>query len=145
MLAIGGAVASILAMLQFVKDGCSREDFREHVRSVNPKLAPSSVNTNINALIAEWGVLAAEGDQLLLTSRGAAFLESEDPDDVSDWLLTQILGFDNLLYLLRQGPREHKTLIEWPRLAVPKAVLVFGVLLVRQLGLQAQLTDIFGR
>ncbi|MCA7951359.1 hypothetical protein LGM43_13885 [Burkholderia seminalis] len=111
MLAIGGAVASILAMLQFVKDGCSREDFREHVRSVNPKLAPSSVNTNINALIAEWGVLAAEGDQLVLTSRGAAFLESEDPDDVSDWLLTQILGFDNLLSLLRQGPREHKTLI----------------------------------
>lgn len=111
MLAIGGAVASILAMLQFVKDGCSREDFREHVRSVNPKLAPSSINTNINALIAEWGVLTAEGDQLVLTARGAAFLESEDPDDVSDWLLTQILGFDNLLYLLRQGPREHKTLI----------------------------------
>lgn len=111
MLAIGGSVASILAMLQFVKDGCTREDFREHVRSVNPKLSPGSVNTNINALIAEWGVLAAEGDRLFLTPRGAALLESGDPDDVSDWLLTQILGFDNLLYLLRQGPREQKTLI----------------------------------
>lgn len=111
MLAIGGATASILAMLQFVKEGCSREDFREHVRSVNPKLSPSSVNTNINALIAEWGVMAAEGNRLFLTPRGAAFLESADPDDVSDWLLTQVLGLDNLLDLLRQGPREQKTLI----------------------------------
>jgi len=111
MLAMAGGVGSILAMLQFVKDGCTREDFREHVRSVNPKLAPSSVNTHINALIAEWGVLAAEGDRLLLTPRGAAFLETGDPEDLSDWLLTQILGFDNLLYSLRQGPREQKTVI----------------------------------
>ncbi|KWI18339.1 McrB family protein [Burkholderia ubonensis] len=111
MLAIAGSIPSVLAMLQFVKDGCSREDFREHVRSVNPKLSAGSVNTNINALIAEWGVLAADGNSLKLTSRGMAFLESGDPDDVADWLLTQILGFDNLLYLLRHGPREQKTLI----------------------------------
>lgn len=111
MLAIGGSIPSVLAMLQFVKDGCSREDFREHVRAVNPKLSPSSVNTNINALIAEWGVLAADNDRMTLTSRGMAFLESGDPDDVSDWLLTQILGFDNLLVLLGNGPREQKTLI----------------------------------
>ncbi len=111
MLAIGGSIPSVLAMLQFVKDGCSREDFREHVRAVNPKLSPSSVNTNINALIAEWGVLAADNDRMTLTSRGVAFLESGDPDDVSDWLLTQILGFDNLLVLLGNGPREQKTLI----------------------------------
>lgn len=111
MLAIAGLVPSVLAMIQFVKDGCSREDLREHVRSINPNLAPGSVNTNINALIAEWGVLAAEGDHMTLTARGAAFLESEDPDDVSDWLLTQILGFDNALYVLRDQPREQKTLI----------------------------------
>ncbi|KVN18707.1 MULTISPECIES: hypothetical protein [unclassified Burkholderia] len=111
MLAIAGSMSSVLAMLQFVKDGCSREDFREHVRAVNPKLSASSVNTNINALIAEWGVLTADGNNLKLTSRGMAFLESGDPDEVSDWMLTQILGFDNLLYLLREGPREQKTLI----------------------------------
>ncbi len=34
---------------------------------------------------------------------------------------------------------------ERSRFSVPKAMLVFGVLLVRQLGLQAQLTDVFGR
>lgn len=111
ILAIAGLVPSVLAMIQFVKDGCSREDFREHVRSVNPNLAPGSINTNINALIAEWGALAADGDRLTLTPRGAAFLESEDPDDVSDWLLTQILGFDNALHFLREQPREQKKLI----------------------------------
>jgi 5-methylcytosine-specific restriction protein B len=111
MLAIAGMVPSVLAMIQFAKDGCSREDFKEHVRAVNPKLAVASVSTNINALIAEWGVLATDGDRINLTPRGAAFLESGDPDDVSDWLLTQILGFDNALYLLSQQPREHKTLL----------------------------------
>lgn len=111
MLAIAGSIPSVLAMLQFVKDGCSREDFREHVRAVNPKLSAGSVNTNINALIAEWGLLAASGNSLKLTSRGMAFLESGDPDDVADWLLTQILGFDNVLYWLRQRPREQKNVI----------------------------------
>lgn len=111
MLAIGGSLPSVLAMLQFVKDGCSREDFREHVRAVNPKLSAGSINTNINALIAEWGVLAAEGTSLRLTSRGEAFLESGEPDEVSDWLLTQILGFDNLLCVLREGPQEQRKLI----------------------------------
>jgi 5-methylcytosine-specific restriction enzyme B len=109
--AFAGWLPTILAMLQFVKDGCSREDFREHVRSVNPRLKPESVDTHINALIGEWGVLSPEGDRLVLTPRGEAFLESEDPDDLSDWLLTQILGFDNLLHLLRQGPFEQKSLL----------------------------------
>ena len=112
MLAIAGFVPSVLAMLQFVKDGCSREDFREHIRALNPKLSASSINTNINALIAEWGVLRAEGNDLTLTSRGMVFLESGETDEVSDWLLTQILGFDNLLYSLRHGPREQRALIE---------------------------------
>ncbi len=119
MLAIAGGLPSVLAMIQFVKDGCSRVDFQEHVRSINPKLAPGSVNTNINALIAEWGVLTAEGDRLTLTPRGATFLESEDPDDVSDWLLTQILGFDNALYLLKEQPREQKALISELQLVNP--------------------------
>lgn len=111
MLAIAGLVPSILAMLEFAKDGCKRADFLEHIRSVNPKLAPPSLATNLNALIAEWGVLRAVNDDLELTPRGEALLESGEPEEVSDWLLTRVLGFDNLLYMLRDGPLPNKQII----------------------------------
>src|SRR5690606_36916912 len=111
MLAIAGLVPSVLAMLEFAKDGCKRADFLEHIRSVNPKLAPASLGSNLNALIAEWGALRAEGDELYLTPRGEALLESGEPEEVSDWLLTRVLGFDNLLYMLRDGPMAHKQVV----------------------------------
>lgn len=104
MLAIGGSFSAVRSMLEFAKDGCVREDFKEHIRSLNPRLSPQSINTNINALIAEWGVLEAAGDRLVPTSRGTTLLENEkaDPDDVSDWLITRILGFDHILHALRK-------------------------------------------
>lgn len=111
MLAIAGHVPSILAMLEFAKDGCKRADFVEHIRSVNPQLAPRSLGTNLNALIAEWGALRAEGDELFLTPRGEALLESGEPEEASDWLLTRILGFDNLLFMLRESSLAHKQVV----------------------------------
>jgi len=111
MLSINGALPSVRAMIEFAKDGCKRADMLEHIRSVNPKLATNSLATNLNALIAEWGVMRASGDDVHLTDRGAAFLENGEPEEVSDWLLTRILGFDNLLYLLREGPLQQKDVI----------------------------------
>jgi len=111
MLAINGGLQSIIAMLDFAKDGCKRVDMLENIRSVNPKLATGSLGTNLNALMAEWGVLRAVGDELFLTPRGEALLATGEPEEVSDWLLTRVLGFDNLLYLLRQGACPHKEVI----------------------------------
>lgn len=111
MLAIAGSVASVLAMLQFVADGCTRQDLRDHVVSINPNLKPESAGTNINALVAEWGALTITGDIVTLTPRGMAFLESGDVEEVSDWLLTQILGFDNALEILRNGEVAQKKMI----------------------------------
>lgn len=106
MLAIGGYFDSLLSMLEFAKEGCSREDLKAHIQSVNPKLKPSSVQTNLNALVAEWGALRPVGEhQLALTPRGEALLESSDPAEASDWLLTRILGFDHILYALRSGEK----------------------------------------
>lgn len=111
MLAIGGLIPSVRAMLQAAKDGCTRADFLENIRSINPRLAPSSLATNLNALISEWGALRAEGDELHLTPRGEALLESGDAEEVSDWLLTRILGFDNLLHMLHARPMAQKEVI----------------------------------
>lgn len=105
MLAIAGSFTTVRSMLEFAKNGCTREDFKEHILSINPRLSPQSINGNLNALIGEWGVLEANGDQLSPTPLGQAVLENEsaDPEDVSDWLITHILGFDHTLYALRQA------------------------------------------
>lgn len=145
MLAIGGSLPSIRSMIEFAKDGCTREDFKEHVRSINPKLSPASVGLNLNALIAEWGVLHATGDSLQLTQRGEAFLQTGNPEEVSDWLLTRILGFDNLLYKLREEPARSAELLAllkqvnpgWTSTFAPSALIGWA----RSLGLVEQGAD----
>ena len=106
MLTITGWFATVRSMLEFAREGCAREDFKEHIRSINPRLSPTSINSTLNALIGEWGVLEVDGERLIPTPRGNSVLDNEsaDPEDVSDWLITRILGFDHILYALRQGP-----------------------------------------
>ncbi|CAD0262002.1 hypothetical protein JFT60_23165 [Pseudomonas sp. MF6772] len=104
MLAIGGGIATIRAIIEFAKEGCKREDLVEHMRSINPSHATSSIRTQLNSLIAEWGVLRAQGEEIHLTPRGEGLLETGEPDEVSDWLLTRVLGVDHMLFALRNGP-----------------------------------------
>ncbi|RYG99369.1 MAG: restriction endonuclease [Alphaproteobacteria bacterium] len=105
MTGIGGGLASVLGMLEFAKEGCKREDFIAHLHAQNPTHTRATLNTNLNCLMAEWGAVRAEGDELRLTDRGVALLETGDPEEVSDWMLTRILGFDNLLVMLRDGEK----------------------------------------
>lgn len=100
MLAIKGGAPTIQAMIEFAAEGCTREDFLQHLQSVSPIAKKTTLATQLNALIAEWGALKAHGNELILTPRGEAFLESGDVDEVVDWMITRILGFDNLLYAL---------------------------------------------
>ena len=102
LLAIGGYVDTLAAILQFVQDGSTKEDLQEHIRALQPKLKPASINTQINALIAEWGAIKNDDGKLQLTERAEAFLETNDPHEFADWLLTRVLGFDNVLHLLRE-------------------------------------------
>ncbi|WP_419735665.1 McrB family protein [Pseudomonas sp. COR18] len=100
MLAIGGGLATIQAMIEFLAHGSTRDDFIEHLHSMSPQSKRSTLNTQLNALIAEWGVIRADQASLHLTSRGEALLESGDPNEVIDWMITRILGFDYLLKAL---------------------------------------------
>jgi hypothetical protein len=101
LLAIGGYLSTLRAILEFAREGCQREDLREHIRSIAPNLQTPSINTTINALMAEWGALKAIDNKLALTERAEAFLETEDPSEFADWLLTRVLGVDNALVYLR--------------------------------------------
>ena len=121
MMTINGGFATVRTLLEFAKEGCAREDFKAHIRSVNPNLSSTSVDSTLNALIAEWDVLAANGDQLTPTPRGLAVLENDsaEPYEVSDWLLTRILGFDHILYALRERNLSFAELIDLLRQVNP--------------------------
>ncbi|WP_135308545.1 hypothetical protein [Pseudomonas nabeulensis] len=71
-------------------------------------------------------VIKANGSDLVLTSRGEAFLESGDPDEVLDLMITRILGFDYLLHALAQGPRTLREAILILRTANPGWTKDFG-------------------
>lgn len=119
MLAIKGGAPTIQAMIEFAAEGCTREDFLQHLQSVSPIAKKSTLATQLNALIAEWGALKAHGNELILTPRGEAFLESGDVDEVIDWMVTRILGFDNLLYALSDSPMANRDAILFLRQVNP--------------------------
>src|SRR5262249_28339403 len=56
----------------------------------------------INVLRSELGTIRHDGQLYVLTERGQALLESEDPDELRDWLLTRVLGIDHVIIRLRE-------------------------------------------
>ena len=98
---ISGGRQALLNILEFCRDGVKREDLKVHIKTISPSLKDSSIPTQINAIISELNCLKSEGDRLVLTDRGYAFLESDDPQELMDWFVTRILGIDHALVILR--------------------------------------------
>lgn len=140
--AMKGWMSSILDMVECVKGNPSREELKEYIHARNPQLSPGSVGFYIQTLIREWGAAVPEGGKLVLTSRGAALADAQDPEVMADWLLTRILGFDHALHFLALAPREKKTLISeirsvnpgWTSTFAPTAMISW----LRALGLTHQ-------
>lgn len=102
---ITGGFPSLLNILEFCRDGVTREDLKDQIRSINPDLKDVSVNASVNVLIADYNCLKRKGDQYVLTARGEDVLESGDPNDLVDWFITHILGVDHAIVQLRDnGP-----------------------------------------
>lgn len=68
----------------------------------------------------------------MLTDRGHAFLESDDPEVLMDWLVTRILGIDHALVILRDETRcSWQELVRriqevspgWTSTRVPRAII----------------------
>ncbi len=110
---VTGGFQAALNILESCRDGVSREDLKSHIRTVSPKLKDSSIATQINVLISEFNCLKWKEDQYVLTDRGHALLESGDPVELMDWLITRILGVDHVLVILRhQGPTALSEVVE---------------------------------
>jgi len=118
--AMRGGLQTVLGALDFVRDGVTRDELRDHLRAENPELKDNSINMVINVLRSELAVIRRNGDNYLLTERGQALLESSDPGELSDWLLTHILGVDHALVELRDhGPQTASDLVKRTQVANP--------------------------
>ena len=96
-----GGLQAVLNILEFCRDGVSREDLKSHFKTISPTLKDSSIAIRINVLIGEYNCLKWNRDQYILTDRGHALLESGDPAELMDWLITRILGVDLAFVILR--------------------------------------------
>lgn len=99
---ITGGRDALLNILESCRDETTREDLKNHIQSVNPRLQDKSAFHVIYILARELDCLKLDGDQVVLTDRGRAFLESDDPGQLMDWLITRILGVDHVLTILRE-------------------------------------------
>jgi hypothetical protein len=102
---IRGLFPAVLSALEFVRDGTTRQELIDFLRANAPDVKEATLRVSVNVLKSELGLIRSEGDRIMLSERGEAVLESGDPDDLADWLLTHVLGVDKALLELRdRGP-----------------------------------------
>jgi len=108
---IANGLQSVLGALDFVEDGVGKDELMGHLRTLLPNYKDSSLNVVIGVLTSELGVVKRENGLFVLTDRGEALLETQDPSELSDWLLTRVLGLDMALVVLRDnGPQPKSAL-----------------------------------
>ncbi|MEM4987232.1 hypothetical protein V8G57_07495 [Collimonas sp. H4R21] len=101
--AMKGSFPSLMSFVQVLEDGLSREEFVDAIRHENPDLAATSIGTVINSIAREFNLSALDNGIYQLTARGINLLNSSDPDELSDHLLTRVLGVDNVIHFLKNG------------------------------------------
>jgi 5-methylcytosine-specific restriction protein B len=99
---ITGGMASIISAISFVENGVAKQELMDHLRSEFSDYRESSLGTLFSILKNEFFVIQQDGDVISPTTRGAALLETNDPEELVPVLITRILGFDNALWFLKQ-------------------------------------------
>ncbi len=128
-----GGFQTLLGFLPALNAGMSRDEFADIIKQGNPDLAPSSLITNINVVTREFDLCRRDGDTYRLSARGINLLETQDPDEFADHLLTKILGVDHVVKTLEAAPRAKASLVAmlqsvhpgWTTDFAPSAMLVW--------------------
>ncbi len=149
---IGGGLNTLLALLAELSEGLSREEFVACLKQANPNLSGGALNTTIHVVSRGLDLCNREGDTYRLSARGLNLLETQNPDELADHLLTRVLGVDSVVKALAGSPRTRAELIAllqtvnpgWTKNTVPSAVITWldycGVI-ARGQGKTLQLTE----
>jgi len=108
---IKGSFQTLLGFLPELSEGVSREEFADIIKQANPELAASSISASINVVSREFDLCKRDGDTYRLSARGINLLETQDPDELADHLLTKILGIDHVLKALEKAPETKANLV----------------------------------
>jgi DNA-binding PadR family transcriptional regulator len=100
-------------LLPELKDGVTREEFSALIAQINPNYTLGSIGTTINVISREFDICKREGDVYQLSARGLNLLDTQDPDELADHLVTRILGIDNLLKKLESEPQTKAQLVSF--------------------------------
>jgi len=98
-----GYFKGILEYLPEFELGLSAKDFGDLVKRLDPEAAASTAHSALNVIVRELDLCRLNDELYELTARGIAVLESLDPDALSDYLLTQVLGIDHVIAALRSA------------------------------------------
>jgi hypothetical protein len=109
---MGGGFQTVLNILESLKDGSTRQELMEYLRSLNPSLKDNSLGVTINSLRSELGAIRLDGSTYVLTDRGRLALENQDASELAEWLLTRVLGIDHILKALQAGPSSRADLVQ---------------------------------
>ena len=96
-------LADVTAIIKFAKGGCKRAALIHHMQTVKTENREMSLQNHLDKLFT-WGVIQVRGGVIDLTPRGEGLVETGEPDEISDWLLTRVVGFDHLLVALQRQP-----------------------------------------
>jgi 5-methylcytosine-specific restriction enzyme B len=102
--AIKGYFGTLLEFVQVLQDGLTRDELADEVRRSNPNLSANSVSPTISTITREFDLCVRDGAVYRLNARGLNLLETRDPDEFADHLLTKILGVDHVIKALESGP-----------------------------------------
>lgn len=101
---VKGYFGTILELLPLLRDGLTRDEFRDEVKRINPVLNDAGIGSVINSVAREFDLCVNDGDTYRLNPRGLELLDSRNPDQLADHLLTRILGLDAVLKILELTP-----------------------------------------
>ena len=134
-----GGISTIKSVLYFLEAPKTRNDLIDFLQEEFPDSKTSTLNTIISILSNEFFVIEKKGDQFTLSSRGAAFLQTDDPQELIPVMITHILGVDHVLLAMRDDHKNFTQLLTllkkvhagWTSETVPRSILSWLV----QLGL----------
>lgn len=109
---MGGSFQTLLALLPDLSEGVTKDEFVDLLKQVNPELGGSGLSQNINIFTHEFKLCKRDGVTYHLTARGINLLDTQNPDELADHLLTQVLGVDHILKTLQKAPETRATLID---------------------------------
>lgn len=116
---IAGGFASVLAALDFIKEGVTRQELMDYLRAQFPTLKENSLGVSINALRGELGVIEVVNGEYVLSNQGELTLQSGDASELGDWLITRVLGVDHFLKFLEPGAKPRAEILSLLQKANP--------------------------